>query len=557
MKRIFPFLLFWCVIQLPISWAQTCDITVSPGLSFCGNSQVNFSATTSLDSSAVFTWTFGDGAGATGNPVQHNYGYNNGDQTFTVTLTATDTSNNTCTVTETVTALYHPQITFGGPTQLCLNDSTCNDTLVQGFNLSTTAPGPFIWNWNDGNPPDTTIGPSINHTFIGYGNNPVTVTAQGSQCPSVVQPLNFFNEPTRPILDLPIIDLCPDDTAVITIIHNPCPNNISYYVVYWDFPNTGPGQVDTFPTPGTYTHLYDLPCNNIATQNRSIYLFPVNPCYPADPNLNASWVGTGIIIKTMPVPDFGANPNPGCWPDDSVVLFTNSSCPNIFNDPLSFTWTFGDPGAGTNDTSTLQFPSHIYPGPGTYPVTLTASNNACGARSITQNVVIDEIPEAAFTTSGPDNCVPATFTFTNGSTPTGATYLWEIINVGGGFQFSGGTDLNSQNPEITFTQAGTYIVQLTTSNPPCGQAVFLDTIVVFDVPTVSLTPQPDSCDVVTYQMSGAVVDNGCAVSSYLWDFGPNASPTTANTLIPPPVTFFAGTHTVSFSATNCCGTTTQ
>ena len=217
MKRILPLLLFGYLTYLPSLYAQVCDFSVSPGLSFCGNSQVNFVATTSLDSSAVFNWNFGNGNVATGNPVQHNYGYNNGDQTYTVTLTVTDTSGNSCTATETVTALYHPQITLNGPPQLCLNDSTCNDTLTWTYNLITGASGPFIWNWNDGNPPDTSAGPNLTHTFIGYGNNNLVVYAQGSQCPSIVQPIAFYNEPTRPDLDLPVTDVCSGDTVAIGV----------------------------------------------------------------------------------------------------------------------------------------------------------------------------------------------------------------------------------------------------------------------------------------------------------------------------------------------------
>ncbi|MEO7081528.1 MAG: PKD domain-containing protein, partial [Flavobacteriales bacterium] len=59
--------------------------------------------------------------------------------------------------------------------------------------------------------------------------------------------------------------------------------------------------------------------------------------------------------------------------DGNTVDFTNTStpCPHVF------AWNFGDAGSSTN-TSTLENPSHTYANPGTYTITLTASD-ACGA----------------------------------------------------------------------------------------------------------------------------------------------------------------------------------
>ena len=52
------------------------------------------------------------------------------------------------------------------------------------------------------------------------------------------------------------------------------------------------------------------------------------------------------------------------------VAFTDSSNAN-YGDTLSWSWNFGDPASGVNDTSSLHNPVHTYPGAGVYTVCLT------------------------------------------------------------------------------------------------------------------------------------------------------------------------------------------
>mgnify|MGYP006266944665 CR=1 FL=1 len=192
--------------MLLLLWAvgangQTCSIDISPDTVFCGNTNLTFTATSSLDTSAIYTWNFGDGSPTVnGETVQHNYGFNTATQTYTVTLTVID-STDTCMVTQGVTALYHPDIALNNAaffTNYCIDDSNCNTGYSLPYSISTSAPGPYVWNWNDGNPPDTTTGLVNNHLFSSYGTNTLTVTALGSTCPSVVTPINFYTEPEAP-----------------------------------------------------------------------------------------------------------------------------------------------------------------------------------------------------------------------------------------------------------------------------------------------------------------------------------------------------------------------
>jgi PKD repeat protein len=72
-----------------------------------------------------------------------------------------------------------------------------------------------------------------------------------------------------------------------------------------------------------------------------------------------------------PVANPTATPNTGDAPL-MVVFAANASDPD--NDPLGYLWDFGDPASGSENTSTLANPSHIYDQAGTYNVWLTVSD---------------------------------------------------------------------------------------------------------------------------------------------------------------------------------------
>lgn len=78
-----------------------------------------------------------------------------------------------------------------------------------------------------------------------------------------------------------------------------------------------------------------------------------------------------------PTASFTASPTSGAAP--LTVRFTDTSAGN----PTSWRWEFGD-----GLVSTEQHPSHLYTVPGTYSVTLTASNSV-GSSTATAQVVVD------------------------------------------------------------------------------------------------------------------------------------------------------------------------
>lgn len=69
--------------------------------------------------------------------------------------------------------------------------------------------------------------------------------------------------------------------------------------------------------------------------------------------------------------------------NSTTVSFTNTSafCP-------AASWDFGDPASGTNNTSTLANPTHIFSGSGLYTITLNATGPANAPSSYTQTINI-------------------------------------------------------------------------------------------------------------------------------------------------------------------------
>ncbi len=264
----------------------------------------------------------------------------------------------------------------------------------------------------------------------------------------------------------------------------------------WDFDNDG--TVDstqqnptfTFTTPGTYT----------------VKLTATNA------NSSGEKVATDLVLAVGTiVPDFTASTTSG--PSTLTVNFTDTSTQS----PTSWAWDFGDGG-----NSTAQNPSHGYTTPGTYTVSLTATNEA-GAQTVTKTNFISVFTPvvAGFTASPTVGIAPFTVTFTN--TSTGATtYSWD---------FGDGGNSTAQNPTHDYTIGGSYTVTLTATGP--GGT---------DTDTVGITANSAVTPSFTMQVSGANITSAYSttsitftststgsINSYAWDFDNNPG-TTESTL---------------------------
>jgi len=142
-----------------------------------------------------------------------------------------------------------------------------------------------------------------------------------------------------------------------------------------------------------------------------------------------------------------------------TVNFTNNS----YNNPLSWTWNFGDGGA-----STLQNPVHTYTTAGTYTVILIATN-PYGSSYSTQTITVNPL---AFNVSVTGTMTTnEVLTYTTSFTG-GLSYTWD---------FGDGTLSGNQNTSHTYSTAGTYTVKLTIISGNCVNTMSTTIIITSNV----------------------------------------------------------------------------
>ncbi|MBL7749699.1 MAG: PKD domain-containing protein, partial [Chitinophagaceae bacterium] len=159
--------------------------------------------------------------------------------------------------------------------------------------------------------------------------------------------------------------------------------------------------------------------------------------------------GAVSVFGQVPSANFTGSPVSGCSP--LIVVFQDQST----GSPTSWNWDFGN-----GNTSTLQNPTASYFTPGTYTVTLTATNiNGSNTLTRTQYVTVYEPPVVSFSSDVTSGCFPLRVQFTDLSTPgagnTNTTWLWD---------FGNGTTSTLQNPFVTYTTAGNFTITLRVTN---------------------------------------------------------------------------------------------
>lgn len=196
----------------------------------------------------------------------------------------------------------------------------------------------------------------------------------------------------------------------------------------WDF---GDGHTTTLhnPTP----HTYAAP---------GIYNVSLTVTNAAGSNTISQPVS---VAPAAPTPSFTFTFSPSAGTAPLAVNFVDTS-----TGATSLLWDFGD---GT--TSTEPNPSHTFTDPGSYTVTLTATN-AGGQASVSRTVVAAAPwPAASFTASRTSGRAPLRVAFTDTSAGTPTSWMW---------RFGDGSTSTQQNPTHRFARPGHYTVRLTASN---------------------------------------------------------------------------------------------
>ncbi len=398
------------------------------------------------------------------------------------------------------------------------NPLTGVEPLTVNFtDTSTNNPTSWAWDFGDGG---TSTAQNPSYTYNTYGTYTVTLTATNSGGSGTEVKIDYINV-TQPV---PVADFTGTPTSgssPLTVnFSDLSTNNPSSWA--WDFGDGGTSTAQnpsyTYNVAGTYTvALIATNSGGSDTITKTNYIF---------------------ITPPAPATDFSGTPTSGDSP--LTVNFSDLST----NSPTSWAWDFGDGG-----TSTAQNPEYTYITPGTYTVTLTATNSG-GSNTETKTDYItaaQPAPLADFLGTPTSGDAPLLVSFADESSNNPTSWEWD---------FGDGATSTNQNPNYTYTVAGVYTVTLTATNSGGSNTKTRN-----DYISVGVTPDPPVADFTGMPINGTAplsvsftdASSG-SIDNWLWDFGDGNTSTEQN----PNYTYNSpGTYTVSLTVNGPGGEDTE
>lgn len=305
-------------------------------------------------------WNFGDpGSGALNESTElspiHVYG-DGGSFTVSILVDEGLPTEHTTTRVDYVTVTAPPTADFSavptsGPAPL----------EVQFNNESNFIVTSFTWDFGDGN---LGSGSAPIHTYDEPGSYTVTLTAFNPSIGARVKTKEDFITVEVPV---PVAAF----SAVPVTGFEP---------LTVDFTNESTGFPETF--------LWDFGDGTFSTEENPTHAYGISGTFTVQLtafNVAGTSVSAPLDIEVLPVPDLVADfITGGITPDPNGLLveFIDQS-----KEALTYTWDFGDPGSGVLNQSNDQNPTHVFPGPGLFEVTLLVTHGPF-TDTICKNVLV-------------------------------------------------------------------------------------------------------------------------------------------------------------------------
>ncbi|HEY8718478.1 PKD domain-containing protein [Pengzhenrongella sp.] len=224
-------------------------------------------------------------------------------------------------------------------------------------------------------------------------------------------------------------------------------------------------------------------------------------------------------------------------------VFTAAVDGSASSDPdgtiTSYAWDFGDTTTGTGVSAT-----HTYAAAGTYPVTLTVTDNRGGTAATTRQVVVtppNQPPVASFTATPTGLTLALDATASTDSDGTIASYEWTYGD--------GGTDTGVTASHV-YPAGGTYTVTLTVTDNSGAATTTSQQVLVNSPPTASFTATGG--ELTASVDAAASTDADGTIASYDWDFGDTTTGTGVSTSH---AYATGGTYTLTLTVTDDQGAT--
>jgi len=405
----------------PMVASFSANITYAPipmGVGFTGSS---------TGSPNTWYWEFGDGTNSTLQNPSHLYTvtgiYNVNFRATNTSSGAYDWENKTAYINAfeltPVADFSAVPVTGTVPTSVVFTD------------LSTNSPTSWNWSFGDGY---VSSSRNVTHVYNTAGTYTVNLTANNTAGSNSMVKTNYIT--INPMVASFSADHTTGAFSVVAQFTGSSTGTPNTW--YWDL---GDGNTSTLQNPlHTYSTVGTYDVKMKATNNSSGAFDWENK--------------TGYIILTgyqAPVASFTISASDSYVP--MTVVFGDTST----NSPYAWNWSFGD-----GNLSALQNPTHIYTVPGSYTVTLNATN-AVGSNTSSFSYIhasaIPLAPTVNFSWSNTQGItLPVTVQFTDLSTQSPTSWYWSDFGDG-----SGQTSL-LQNPTHVYNNVGAFPVTLSVTN---------------------------------------------------------------------------------------------
>ncbi len=306
----------------------------------------------------AYEWDFGDGVKSTQSQPAHTYA----EGTYTVTLTITNSAGCKATITKAnYIVIRKPIVTI-----LDIHQEGCVPYIFSpGLDVNSVIPIiDFQWDFGDGS---TGTGLSPVHTYTQKGTYTVRVTYTTKDgCQETVSKDSLITVGNKVNVDFTAnpLDVCAATPIQFTDLSKgnpPADNPINEW--YWQFGDGGTSGLQnplyTFSDTGRFSVTLTVKSSGCHSWKTLINYVHVKP----------------------PIARFevGINCN-----EPYKRSFNNTSIVSRSTAPLTFLWNFGD-----GNTSTSEYPSHVYAATGQYTVTLTVVNGGCQHATAANIIIVD------------------------------------------------------------------------------------------------------------------------------------------------------------------------
>ena len=450
---------------------------------------VTFTNATS-PASLSYQWNFGDGHTSTqASPV---YTYDSAGN-YPVQLIATNAQGCTDTIIHKISiGTVTPDFTF---------NNSCISQITSFTNISSPTPLSVQWSFGDSSTASTI---NASHKYSLPGTFKVTMTANFGSC-KVSKTKNVIIT-TKPSLAFTATGAVAQCAVPATVQFNNTTTGATTY--QWLL---GDSTSATGINPG---HDY----NKTGNYDVTLIATSMGGCSDTLTHKKLVNLGPPKITSIQNLPYIGCV-------GDNIKMTPIIISPETIN---SYAWDFGD-----GSVSTTPVPSHSYTSQGNYIVTLKVTTTGGCATVFTSNASVSTVPVAKFTQDLLDVCASQAIQFTDQSTGTITTWLWD---------FGDGTTSALQNPLHNFVDTGKFVVILTVSNNSCKSVFKGDTLYIH--PPIAAFKVTNQCQ---FRFIKAFTDISIGALTRLWDFGDGHTDSISN----PQHTYdSAGIYTVSLFVTN-------